>query len=53
MAHRYGATAIGVLMIALVGAGGCGRGAARRRGLAARWAWLTLLWVCLQGAFGA
>ena len=52
MAHRYGATAIGVLIIALVALAI----RAQRRGvvgITSRWAWLTLFWVCLQGAFGA
>jgi cytochrome c oxidase assembly protein subunit 15 len=52
MAHRYGATAIGVLIVALalLALRAERRGVA---GIASRWAWLTLLWVCLQGAFGA
>ena len=52
MAHRYGATAIGVLIIALVALAI----RAQRRGVpgvTSLWAWLTLFWVCLQGAFGA
>ncbi len=52
MVHRYGATAIGLLIIALVVLAV----RAQRRGVpgvATRWAWLTLFWVCLQGAFGA
>ena len=52
MAHRYGATAIGVLIIALVALAV----RAQRRGIpgiTSRWAWLTLFWVCIQGAFGA
>ncbi len=52
MAHRYGATAIGLLIITLVVLAV----RAQRRGapgIATRWAWLTLFWVCLQGAFGA
>ena len=52
MAHRYGATAIGLLIIALV----VMAARAQRRGapgVTSRWAWLTLFWVCLQGAFGA
>jgi cytochrome c oxidase assembly protein subunit 15 len=52
MAHRYGATAIGALIVALalLALRAERRGVA---GIASRWAWLTLLWVCLQGAFGA
>ena len=52
MGHRYGATAIGLLIIALVVLAV----RAQRRGVAGidtRWAWATLVWVCLQGAFGA
>ena len=52
MAHRYGATSIGLLIIALVVLAV----RARRRGvpgIGSGWAWLTLVWVCLQGAFGA
>ena len=52
MAHRYGATAIGALIVALalLALRAQRRGVA---GIASRWAWLTLIWVCLQGAFGA
>ncbi len=52
MAHRYLATAVGVLLVALTATSWI----ARRRGHAAIspwWATLTLAWVCLQGAFGA
>jgi cytochrome c oxidase assembly protein subunit 15 len=52
MLHRYAATAIGVLVIVLLA---MAVHAARRSGgrIGARWAWLTLAWICLQGAFGA
>ena len=52
MVHRYLATGVGVLIIALVIASW----RAVRRGDAAIspwWATATLVWVCLQGAFGA
>jgi len=52
MVHRYLATAVGVLIIALAVASWC----AWRRGDASVspwWATATLVWVCLQGAFGA
>jgi cytochrome c oxidase assembly protein subunit 15 len=52
MTHRYGATAIGVLTIALVALAVRAQ-RAKVPGIASRWAWLTLLWICLQGAFGA
>lgn len=51
MIHRYLATAVGglILVIAIVST------ALRRRAgdTPVLWAWLTLAWVCLQGAFGA
>ena len=53
MTHRYAATAVGLLAIVLVV---LALRARRRPGDApvdARWAVLTLVWVCLQGAFGA
>lgn len=52
MVHRYLATGVGVLIIALA----IGSWRAHRRGDAALspwWATVTLVWVCLQGAFGA
>ena len=52
MVHRYLATAVGVL-IAVIAAASVWQ---RRRGdanAAPGWALSTLLWVCLQGAFGA
>jgi cytochrome c oxidase assembly protein subunit 15 len=60
MVHRYLATGVGVLILALAAAtwvkrarltdsGRINRGAGQR----AWWATATLLWVCLQGAFGA
>jgi heme a synthase len=52
MTHRYAATAIGVLVVVLAA---LALRAARRgeRVAGARWALLTLLWICVQGAFGA
>ena len=52
MAHRYSATAIGLLIIALTAL----TVVAARRGTARAspgWALGTLVWVCMQGAFGA
>ena len=58
MIHRYLATAVGVLILTLA----VGTWAARRRNSTASqnantlslwWPAATLLWVCLQGAFGA
>jgi cytochrome c oxidase assembly protein subunit 15 len=52
MLHRYAATAIGFLVIVLLA---MALRAARRSGgrISARWALLTLVWICMQGAFGA
>ena len=52
MLHRYAATAIGVLVVVLLA---MALRAARRSGgrISARWATLTLAWICMQGAFGA
>jgi cytochrome c oxidase assembly protein subunit 15 len=52
MLHRYAATAIGLLVIVLLA---LALRAARRSGgrISARWALLTLVWICMQGAFGA
>ncbi len=52
MTHRYLATAVGALITVLAVASWV----AARRGLARMspwWATVTLVWVCLQGAFGA
>ncbi len=52
MIHRYLAAAVGVLI--LVGAAAAWTPARRREAPAAAWwATATLLWVCVQGAFGA
>jgi cytochrome c oxidase assembly protein subunit 15 len=68
MAHRYSATAIGLLIAALValavvasrrgratalGASGSGLPASPASPVSPAWAVATLLWVCMQGAFGA
>jgi heme a synthase len=51
MVHRYWAMAVGVLILTLT----AGTWVLRRRGAAVSpwWPTATLLWVCLQGAFGA
>jgi cytochrome c oxidase assembly protein subunit 15 len=52
MLHRYAATAIGILVIALFVL--ALREARRSAGrISARWAFWTLVWICMQGAFGA
>jgi len=52
MLHRYAATAIGALVVVLTA---LALRAARRSGgrIGSGWALLTLLWICVQGAFGA
>jgi cytochrome c oxidase assembly protein subunit 15 len=52
MLHRYAATAIGALVAVLAG---LAIRAARRSGgrIGSAWALWTLLWICIQGAFGA
>jgi cytochrome c oxidase assembly protein subunit 15 len=52
MTHRYAATAIGVLVLVLAA---LALRASRRADAAigARWAVVTLVWICIQGAFGA
>jgi cytochrome c oxidase assembly protein subunit 15 len=52
MLHRYAATAIGALIAVLAA---LALRAARRSGgrIGSGWALLTLLWICVQGAFGA
>lgn len=51
MIHRYLATGVGVLIIALTVGAWRQRGASRV--LSPWWPTATLAWVCLQGAFGA
>lgn len=58
MIHRYLATGVGVLIIALTVAAWRQRRRALREGgapppLSPWWPTVTLVWVCLQGAFGA
>ena len=65
MIHRYLATGVGVLILTLTAvswmerrrlkAAGTARIAAETRGgvISVWWPFVTLLWVCLQGAFGA
>lgn len=52
MTHRYAATAIGLLVLVLAV---LALHASRRsdRVVGARWALVTLAWICVQGAFGA
>nr|WP_143894311.1 COX15/CtaA family protein [Tepidimonas sediminis] len=50
MIHRYLATAVGGLILVMAVVSTVER---RRAHTPVRWAWLTLAWVCLQGAFGA
>lgn len=58
MIHRYLATSVGVLILVLVllawlGRRGAGRKAQVQPSLSPWWPTLTLVWVCIQGAFGA
>lgn len=50
MIHRYLATAVGVLIIVLASVSWIER---RRISVSYVWPLVTLVWVCLQGAFGA
>lgn len=50
MIHRYLATGVGVLIIVLAAVSWMER---RRLAISPWWPTLTLVWVCLQGAFGA
>ena len=50
MIHRYLATGVGVLILTLTAASWLER---RRIHISPWWPSVTLLWVCLQGAFGA
>jgi cytochrome c oxidase assembly protein subunit 15 len=51
MAHRYSATAVGLLILTL--AVMAWLASRRDPAVSPRWALATLVWVCLQGAFGA
>lgn len=54
MVHRYLAMGVGVLITVLaVAAWLPGQSGNRKTGLNPWWATLTLVWVCIQGAFGA
>lgn len=58
MIHRYLATGVGVLIIAMTASAWVQRRQAQRNGaprlpLSPWWPTFTLFWVCLQGAFGA
>ncbi len=50
MVHRYLATSVGVLILVLAAVSFVER---RRLSVSHWWPMVTLLWVCLQGAFGA
>ena len=50
MVHRYLATGVGVLILTLAALSWRGR---QRLQISPWWPTLTLLWVCVQGAFGA
>jgi cytochrome c oxidase assembly protein subunit 15 len=54
MVHRYLAMGVGVLITVLAAAAWLGRkGQGARAAISPWWATATLLWVCVQGAFGA
>lgn len=55
MLHRYLATGVGalILVLAVTQRGATPAAADAQARLARWWPWLTLAWVCLQGAFGA
>lgn len=54
MVHRYLAMGVGVLIMVLAGAAWLGRKPLdTRRPINPWWATTTLVWVCIQGAFGA
>lgn len=54
MIHRYLATAVGVLILTLaVSSWVGGRSGSAQGAVKPGWPTLTLLWVCMQGAFGA
>lgn len=52
MVHRYLATGVGVL-ITVLALGSWWAARRHRAGVSPWWATLTLVWVCVQGAFGA
>ena len=57
MIHRYLATSVGVLILVLAVVAWLGRSASGRnmqvQPISPWWPTMTLLWVCIQGAFGA
>jgi len=54
MIHRYLATGVGVLILVLAAVSWFERlRKSARSGISPWWATLTLIWVCVQGAFGA
>lgn len=54
MIHRYLATGVGVLILVLAAASWVGRsGGTHQPRISPWWPTLTLIWVCIQGAFGA
>jgi cytochrome c oxidase assembly protein subunit 15 len=53
MVHRYLASGVGVLIIALTVGAWLGRKSEPRPAMSLWWPSVTLVWVCLQGAFGA
>ncbi|MBA3057040.1 MAG: COX15/CtaA family protein [Gammaproteobacteria bacterium] len=57
MIHRYLATSVGVLILVLTAVAWLGRSSGGRNmqvhPISPWWPTLTLLWVCIQGAFGA
>ncbi len=54
MVHRYLAMGVGLLIVVLAVAAWRGRkGTDGTKGLSPWWPTLTLVWVCIQGAFGA
>jgi cytochrome c oxidase assembly protein subunit 15 len=53
MLHRYLATGVGVLITILTVAAWRMRSSTRQAAISPWWPTLTLLWVCIQGAFGA
>ncbi len=53
MIHRYAASAVGVLILVLAAMSWLRRDALRRLNMSPWLATVTLVWVCLQGAFGA
>ncbi|MEY8876173.1 MAG: heme A synthase [Leptothrix sp. (in: b-proteobacteria)] len=53
MVHRYLASSVGVLLVVLMVWSWLAARRDRSQGITPRWATVTFLWVCMQGAFGA